>query len=107
MTEASGSPIEDEVSTRDRMLDAALGAFSELGYDGASTREIAARAGVNQGLIPYYFGSKQELWQEAVDRCFASLHRELSAQRWGLKDIEGCMQGFRGAPVRKQRLKRG
>ena len=80
MPEASGSPIEDEVSTRDRMLDAALGAFSELGYDGASTREIAARAGVNQGLIPYYFGSKQELWQEAVDRCFASLHREVEGK---------------------------
>lgn len=55
------------------MLDAALAAFSELGYDGASTRAIAARAGVNQGLIPYYFGTKEALWQAAVDRAFSEL----------------------------------
>jgi AcrR family transcriptional regulator len=59
------------------MLDVALEAFSELGYDGASTRAIASRAGVNQGMIPYYFGSKEALWREAVDRAFAELRAAL------------------------------
>ena len=69
----------DDASTRERMLDAALSAFSELGYDGASTREIAKRANVNQGLIPYYFGSKEKLWQEAVNRAFAEVRGGLQA----------------------------
>lgn len=63
----------DDVSTRDRILEIALQTFAELGFDGASTRAIASRAGVNQGLIPYYFGSKQALWREAVDRAFEGL----------------------------------
>jgi len=66
-----------DIPTRERMLDVALEAFSELGYDGASTRGIATRAGVNQGMIPYYFGSKEALWREAVDRAFAELRGEL------------------------------
>ena len=77
MAGASDVSVEAGESTRERMLDAALGAFSELGYEGASTREIASRAGVNQGLIPYYFGSKQGLWREAVDRSFSTLQREV------------------------------
>ncbi|MAI26274.1 MAG: hypothetical protein CMN75_09590 [Spirochaeta sp.] len=88
MAQASGIPVEEEGSTRDRMLDAALGAFSELGFDGASTREIASRAGVNQGLIPYYFGSKQGLWREAVGRSFTQLQSEVerTVQNSGARD---------------------
>lgn len=69
----SGAQSGEDASTRERMLDVALQTFAELGYDGASTRAIATRAGVNQGLIPYYFGSKEQLWREAVDRAFAQL----------------------------------
>ena len=72
---------DDETPTRDHILDVALEAFSELGFDGASTRTIAARAGVNQGLIPYYFGTKETLWREAVDRAFSEL-------RSGVGDLE-------------------
>ena len=50
--------------------EAALEAFSELGFDGATTREIASRAGVNLGLIKYYFDSKLKLWRAAVDEAF-------------------------------------
>ena len=63
----------DNGNTRDHILAVSLDAFAELGFDGASTRTIAARAGVNQGLIPYYFGTKEALWREAVDRAFAQL----------------------------------
>jgi TetR/AcrR family transcriptional regulator len=68
----------DEQSTREKIVQVALEAFTELGFDGASTRAIAARAGVNQGLIPYYFGSKLALWQESVDWAFASLRMHVS-----------------------------
>jgi len=69
----------EDASTRERMLEAALHAFSERGYDGASTRAIAAQAGVNQGLIPYYFGTKEALWREAVDRAFAEMRGALDS----------------------------
>ncbi len=64
---------DDAGSTRDRILVSALEAFSESGYEGASTREIARLAGVNQGLISYYFGNKLALWKAAVNRAFAEL----------------------------------
>ena len=67
------TPAEPDPSTRERILDAAHKAFAELGFDGASTRAISKAAGVNQGLIPYYFGTKDALWREAVDRAFAQL----------------------------------
>jgi AcrR family transcriptional regulator len=47
--------------TRKRLLDAALDAFGRFGFDGASTRSIAAAAGVNLAAIPYHFGGKQGL----------------------------------------------
>lgn len=78
--EAMGAPVPeagDDSSTRQKILEIALQAFSELGFDGASTRTIAARAGVNQGLIPYYFGSKEALWREAVDGAFIALREGL------------------------------
>lgn len=64
--------------TRERILEAALAAFSERGFDGATTREIAARAGVNLGLIKYYFDSKLKLWKAAVDAAFETLARALA-----------------------------
>lgn len=61
------------VATRERILDGALVAFAEKGFDGATTREIARRAGVPLGLVQYYFGSKLKLWQAAVDRAFGDI----------------------------------
>lgn len=85
----AGARSAAEVSARERILDAALETFSEQGFDGASTRAIAARAGVNLGLLSYYFGDKLGLWQEAVDRAFAALREglaELSRQGDALGD---------------------
>jgi len=63
---------------RERILRAALEAFAESGFDGATTREIARRAGVNPGLIKYYFDGKLKLWRAAVDRAFAALREALA-----------------------------
>ncbi|MDX1649629.1 MAG: TetR/AcrR family transcriptional regulator [Myxococcota bacterium] len=79
MSSAPSPAARDDVGTRDRILEAALAAFSELGFDGASTRAIARRADVNLGLIQYYFESKERLWREAVARAFAALDAGLGA----------------------------
>jgi AcrR family transcriptional regulator len=48
-------------TTRQRLLETALGVFAEKGTDGGSMRDIAARAGVNVATAYHHFGSKREL----------------------------------------------
>ena len=54
--------------TRRRILDAAMEVFAAEGYEGASTRMLAARAGVNQPAIQYHFTSKEGLYRAAAER---------------------------------------
>lgn len=54
------------LQARERMLRAALDQFGRHGFDGTTTRMIAAAAGMNLGAIPYYFGTKDELYVEAA-----------------------------------------
>lgn len=68
---------EQREATRQRIVDAAIEAFSELGFEGASTRNIAGRAGTNQGLVTYYFKSKESLWRAATDHLFKNLDHQL------------------------------
>ena len=68
---------QQRADTRERIVDAALEAFAEKGFRGASTRDIAQRAGTNQGLITYHFRSKDELWRAAADRLFDMLDASL------------------------------
>ena len=59
------------VQTQKKLLDAALEAFSENGFKGTSTRDIADRAGVHHPLITYHFRNKEALWRAATNRVFA------------------------------------
>lgn len=52
---------KSESTTRDRILDAAEQIFAERGFEGASMRNITARAKVNLSVIYYYFKSKEDL----------------------------------------------
>ncbi len=94
----SSGPQVTDPTTRENILRVALDAFSLHGFDGASTRQIAAQAGVNQGLIPYYFRTKQALWREAVDRAFEELHDALGvlALRERPANREGIARLLRG-----------
>jgi AcrR family transcriptional regulator len=56
--------------TRAAILAAARAGFARSGYDGASTRAIAAAAGVDAALIHHYFGSKQRLFVAAMELPF-------------------------------------
>ena len=44
--------------TRNKLLDSAGRVFADFGYQGATVREICARAGVNVALVNYHFGDK-------------------------------------------------
>lgn len=54
---------------RDRLLEAAVRVYAELGYRGATTRRIAMEAGVNELTLFRHFGSKAELLHTAVGSC--------------------------------------
>ena len=55
---------------RDEILEAAVAVFAEAGLHGASTEEIARRAGISQPYFFRLFGTKQELYKAVVARCF-------------------------------------
>ena len=53
---------------RNQFIDIALDLFSEKGVDGATIKEIAARADVAQGLVYHYFDSKEALLLAVIER---------------------------------------
>jgi AcrR family transcriptional regulator len=54
-------------ATKDAILQAALKAFSESGYDGVGLREIAQAVGVDPRMVGYYFESKEKLFEAVLD----------------------------------------
>ncbi len=67
---------------RSCILDKAELLFAEHGFAGTKLRDIASVAGVNQALISYYFGTKQELF----DAVFRRRGKEISGARHVLLD---------------------
>jgi len=71
--------------TRARIIDTALRVFGEEGFNKASTRQIAADAGVNPPALQYYFGGKEGLHracaQFIIDRVMAIVAPALTAAR--------------------------
>jgi AcrR family transcriptional regulator len=55
------------------LLDAAERLLVEVGYAGISTRRLAAEAGVNHGLVHYYFGSLEQLLVQVLERFTARM----------------------------------
>ena len=53
-------------------------AFAELGYDGASVRELAKRLGVSHNFINDRYGSKDRFWRAVID---AALVEEMTARQ--------------------------
>lgn len=71
-------PADRGEDTRQRLLDAALHVFGRDGYDGVSTRRIAALAGANVAAIAYHFGGKRGLYL-AVARAVADRNAAILA----------------------------
>jgi len=53
--------------TRARIIGAAMRLFGEKGYEGASTRDIAAAAGVNAPALQYYFDNKEGVLRACIE----------------------------------------
>jgi AcrR family transcriptional regulator len=60
------SQSSDGDHVREALMDAAIDLLAVHGPDGFSSREVAKAAGVNYGLIHYYFGTRNELLRQAI-----------------------------------------
>src|SRR4030095_16181520 len=61
-------PVRDPQRTRDRILAAAIAEFSAEGFAGARVARIARRARINKRMLYHYFGNKEDLFREILDR---------------------------------------
>ncbi len=73
---------EENISTPDKILNAAVDEFTEKGYGNARMMSIAARAGVSHSMLHYYYRSKEELFQKV----FNSKVELISSILYGLYD---------------------
>jgi AcrR family transcriptional regulator len=64
--------------TKERILTAAREEFIQHGYNGARMRAIAERAEINKGLLHYYFGSKDALFEAVFAQVFDQSMQEFS-----------------------------
>ena len=100
MMEAATSRRETATSA---LLDAAERLLIETGHAALTTRSVAAEAGVNHGLVHYYFGSMEELLLQVLERFTARLverqtamytadaafiEKWRTAMRWLEEDVE-------------------
>jgi len=67
----SRTQTEAGPATRDRILEAAREEFSERGYEKTSVRGIAKAAGVDSALVHHYFGTKEQVFEAAIEVAFA------------------------------------
>jgi len=66
-----------ELTAKQRLLNAAIDVFADLGYEGATVREICGRAGANVNAVKYYFEDKRGLYIAALRHSHAGVHAQL------------------------------
>ena len=74
---APTSPDRGE-QTRRALITAAMTEFGRSGFDAASTRKLAAAAGVNQALIGYHFGGKRGLYLAVFEHIAGHMQAHLA-----------------------------
>lgn len=77
--------------TRRALIGAAIETLKSEGYAGASARAIAGRAGCNQGLVFYHFGSVANLLLAALDAVSADRLEHYGASVDGVATVDGLV----------------
>ncbi|HEY9027508.1 MAG TPA: TetR/AcrR family transcriptional regulator [Burkholderiaceae bacterium] len=89
ITDTPAPAAEATVSRRDRILEAAAGAFATHGYRGSSLRDIAREAGCSLTLLDHHFGGKSQL----LDAVLQQQHQNCARRLEGLRnDVESAPQ---------------
>ena len=75
-----GRPAQPtDIPHESEIMERGLAAFAELGYDGASVRELARRLGVSHNFINDRYGSKEQFWRAVIDRSLTAQVDRLQA----------------------------
>ena len=82
----AGNNVEQDI------VNAAQDIFVEKGYDGATMREIAARAGINISMLHYYFRSKDNLFDIVFNRVFQRLYGRIFEVMASSEDLFAKLQ---------------
>lgn len=88
--------------SRAAILDAAERLFADQGYEATSLSAVGTAAGVSRATPGYFFGSKADLYQAVLDRCFAEVRdavrtgraRALSSGRSGDAILAGAVSDY-------------
>jgi TetR/AcrR family transcriptional regulator len=92
---ASGARVPQQQRSRDtqkQILTGALAVFAERGFEGASMRLIAERAGIGQPLVVYHFPTKEDLWVATIETALGVF---LDRIRPNLEVLEGLDPAIR------------
>lgn len=95
---------DDELSTRNRILNASESLFAEFGFDGVSLRKITRQAGVELALANYHFGPKSDLFLAVVQRRADELNQARIGHLQALGDdatVEQLIDAFVGPFMEK------
>lgn len=91
----AGRPAaSDGEPVRRALLDAARDRFAQKPYAAVSVRELAAAAGVNPGMIHYYFGSKSGLYLALFEEAVGPVLERLAGSGHAVPDLEQVVAGF-------------
>jgi TetR/AcrR family transcriptional regulator, regulator of cefoperazone and chloramphenicol sensitivity len=93
MTDPMTAP--PELDAKQRLIEAGLEIFGTFNLEGATTRQLAERAGVNQAAIPYYFGGKEGLYLAVIEHL---LTHKASRVRPRVLEIQQILQQKRLSP---------
>jgi len=72
-TDVDSSATRDADRTRAEILDVATREFADNGFAGARVDEIAAKTRTTKRMLYYYFGSKEQLYVEVLERAYAGI----------------------------------
>ena len=70
-------PASSSAETRDRIIEIAVEAYSELGYSATTNKFIATKAGITTGALYHYFDSKIEMYRAAYQHVEVEIYRRL------------------------------
>lgn len=86
---------EKAIETRDRLRAAAVELFADRGYDAVSVRDVTRKARANLAAVGYHFGSKEQLFAEAL----AAVARSLNTRR--LAALDALLADEKAPPLRQ------
>ncbi|APA99459.1 TetR/AcrR family transcriptional regulator [Nocardia seriolae] len=103
-----GRPPQRELPSRRRrqIIEAAFEVFTANGYEATAISEVAARAGIGQGTVYRYFGSKREILDHVIDLGIEKVTdaMELHTVLGSAADVSGLMAEVRAAIERLYEL---